>query len=354
MLLKPARGALPGVRPSSGAATPFSLSNFGLRCFSLGFGIYGFILSSTSAGPTPGADLFTNGPVPRLRIEIAPNRLAELRRSSREYVPAMLREGPATYENVGIHLKGSTGSFRGVDDKPALTLSFGKFVPGQRFHGLEKIHLNNSVEDPSYLNEALGSELFRAAGVPAPRVSHSIVELNGRSLGLYVLKEGFTEDFLGIHFRQTTGNLYEPGPGHDADQLLKKNFGNGARDQSDLKALAAAAKDPDLAQRWQRLKQNLDMERFISFMAMEVITGHRDGYCLARNNFRIYHDVDTDKILFFPHGMDQLFGKSPSTVQPRMNGLVARAVMETSQGRQQYRQRVGFLLTNAFDVGVLA
>src|SRR5438105_148182 len=272
MLLKPARGALPGVRPSSGAATPFSLSNFGLRCFSLGFGIYGFILSSTSAGPTPGADLFTNGPVPRLRIEIAPNRLAELRRSSREYVPAMLREGPATYENVGIHLKGSTGSFRGVDDKPALTLSFGKFVPGQRFHGLEKIHLNNSVEDPSYLNEALGSELFRAAGVPAPRVSHALVELNGRFLGLYVLKEGFTRDFLGLHFQRTHGNLYQPVAGHDVDESLARISGNGPEDLADLKALAAAAQEPDLERRWERLGQTLDLSRFISFMAMEVMT----------------------------------------------------------------------------------
>ena len=37
--------------------------------------------------------------------------------------------------------------------------------------------------------------------------------LNGRALGLYVLKEGFTEDFLACHFKQVSGDLFEPGEG---------------------------------------------------------------------------------------------------------------------------------------------
>ncbi len=304
--------------------------------------------------PVPGADLFTNGAVLRLRIEIPKKEAAELRRSNRKDVPASVSEGDLIYEQVGVHLKGSTGSFRPLDDKPALTLDFGKFKPGQRFHGLRKIHLNNSVEDPSYLNELLGGELFRAAGVPAPRVNHALVELNGRKLGLYVVKEGFTEDFLGLYFRKTNGNLYEAGVGHDAGEPMKRVSGEGLDDQADLKALATAARQPDLDQRWARLDQILDMDRFITFMALEVMICHRDGYCLARNNFRIYHDLDTDKILFFPHGMDQLFGKSDAPLFPQMNGVVARAVMETPTGRQSYRRKVEFLLTNVFDVAVLA
>src|SRR5258708_31517874 len=59
-------------------------------------------------------------------------------------------------------------------------------------------------------------------------------------------------------------------------------------------------------------------------------------------------------MLFFPHGMDQLFSKSDAPLFPQMNGLVARAVMETPLGRQSYRRRVEFLLTNVFDVAVLA
>ncbi|MCX6905795.1 MAG: CotH kinase family protein [Verrucomicrobia bacterium] len=162
----------------------------------------------------PGACLFTNGGVLSLRIEISPADVASLRRDSRKSVRAALREGKTVQADIGLHLKGSTGSFRSIDDKPGLTLSFDKFVAGQTFHGLRKIHLNNSLEDPSFLNEKIGGELFRAAGVPAPRVGWATVALNGRRLGMYVLKEGFTEDFLGLHFKNPTGNLYE-GSGHD-------------------------------------------------------------------------------------------------------------------------------------------
>jgi len=67
---------------------------------------------------------------------------------------------------VAVHLKGAAGSFRQVDDNPALTLSFGKLSSGQRFHGLRKIHLNNSVQDPSFSTEDICGGMFHAAGVP--------------------------------------------------------------------------------------------------------------------------------------------------------------------------------------------
>ena len=141
-----------------------------------------------------------------------------------------MRCGALELPKVGLHIKGRVGSFRPIDDKPALTLSFDKFTPGQRFYGLRKVYLNNSVEDPTYLNEALGSELFRAAGVPAPRVGLAKVELNGRPLGLYVLKEGFAEEFLALYFRDPKGNLYDNDTGHDVDErLAKHNAGKGAR-----------------------------------------------------------------------------------------------------------------------------
>ena len=297
--------------------------------------------------------MFDGTSPPRLRIDIASDQARQLRRDSRQYVPAIVRDGEEVFQRVGIHLKGSTGSFRSIDDKPALTLDFSKFIPGQIFHGFRKIHLNNSVEDPSYFNEFIGAELFRAAGVPTPRVTHARVELNGRDLGLYVLKEGFDETFLKQHFRQTNGNLYDTGTGHDVNEALQRDRGDGPGDRSDLKALTLAAQEPDLPKRWQALEKALNVERFISFMVMEVMLGHRDGYCLAKNNFRIYHDPESHKMVFLPHGMDQLFGKPDAPLQPTMHGLVARALMETPEGRKRYRERFAFLLTNVLDVAAV-
>jgi spore coat protein CotH len=258
------------------------------------------------------------------------------------------------FTNVGLHLKGSAGSFRQIDDpKPAFTLSFNQFNLGPRFHGLRKIHLNNSVQDGSYLNEILAGELFRGAGVPATRAAHALVEFNGKKLGLYVLKEGFTKDFLARYFKKTNGNLYDMDPGREITEKLKKDMGDGPNDWSDLKALTDAARESDVAARWARLDKVLDLDRFVSFMVMEIMTCHWDGYCIGRNNFRIYGDRDSNKMVLFPHGTDQMFQNAISPIRPGMQGLLALNVMRTPQGRHQYRERFGTLFTNLFQTSLL-
>jgi spore coat protein H len=298
-------------------------------------------------------NLFLDDAACRIRLEVASGDLRVLRDNPRQYVHATLREGTNILRGVAVRLKGAS-SFRNVDDKPSLTVDCARFSAGLRFHGLSKIHLNNSVEDPGYLNEKLGSELFHAAGLPAPRVSHALVELNGRRLGLYVLKEGFAGEFLARHFQRADGNLYEPqaGVAPDVNGPMPRNSGDGARDSPDLRRLAAASAE-DLALRWKTLGEILDLDRFLTFMAMEVLSGHRDGYCLARNNYRLYHEPASRRFIFLPDGMDQLFGRADFPVEPHVSGVVAKAVLETQEGREAYRQRVAVVFTNCFQAEAL-
>jgi hypothetical protein len=284
-----------------------------------------------------GAELFSENAPSAIQIEISSQDLEKLRKESREFVRAQVKEAGTVYLDVAVHLKGSVGSFRPIDDKPAFTLDFARFHTDQRFHGLRRIHLNNSVEDPSYSNEWVGSVLFRRAGLPAPRVGRALVTLNQRRLGLYVLKEGFTEDFLSCYFKTIGGGLYEPGEGHDVNQHLKRSsILEADQSRKALQTLTDAALEPDLNRRWERLAPVLDLDRFIRFMALEVMLGHRDGYCLARNNFRVYQDLDTQKWIFFPQGMDQLFGTAELPWMPSMAGLVAQAVIQIPEGRSRY------------------
>src|SRR2546426_4142442 len=99
------------------------------------------------------APLFTTNLVPSLRIDISEEGMKALRayhqvwgqpRPERVDVTATVSEGNQTYTNVALHLKGSF-TFQPIDGKPSLTLNFAKFAPGQLFHGLDKLHLNNSV-----------------------------------------------------------------------------------------------------------------------------------------------------------------------------------------------------------------
>jgi len=300
------------------------------------------------SGKDPSDRLFSPGIMPRIAITIDAAGWRSLEGNPRDYVEATVEADGETFERVGIHLKGAAGSFRHISSNPALTLKFNEFVPGQKFHGLRKLHLNNSVQDETYLNEIIASELFLAAGVPTTRATHARVTLNGRDLGLYVLKEAFDRRFLRRHFRDDSGNLYDGGFCQDIHEGLENDTHRDSRDRSDLRALRQAAETSDLEDRWRRLAEVLDVERFLSFMALEVLLWDWDGYPMKPNNYRIYHDPESDRLVFFPHGMDQLFERPDGPILPHMGGLVARALVETPAGRARYLERLREILDTLF------
>src|SRR5262249_33055826 len=99
--------------------------------------------------PVPALDLFADGQIPRVGLELSDDVMDQLRRNPRKYVTGAVVEavakGERRYTNVSIRLKGGPGSFRPLDDQPAFTINFDRQAPGQTFHGLKKLHLNNSV-----------------------------------------------------------------------------------------------------------------------------------------------------------------------------------------------------------------
>ena len=291
-------------------------------------------------------DLFDLWMIPLIRIHLDQDSWRRLDRDPRAFVRVEVQVDDVIYSDVGLHLKGRRGSFRPLDAKPGFTLKFNEFKKGQRFHGLEKVHLNNSVQDPSFMTEIICSRLFREAGVPAARATNARVQLNGRNLGFYVLVEGLTASFLERSFANTQGNLYDFPYTHDITSSAVKEAKD--RDPADLRALAAAAKEPDLEKRWQQLGQVLDRERFITYLALEVAIWDWDCYAMCRNNYRLYHDPTADKIVFMPHGLDQIFHNPEGSILPVMKGLVARSVLETPQGRRRYFERMAMLAEQRF------
>lgn len=290
-----------------------------------------------------GDDLFAQPNVIRLKIDLSAAALDALKKDPKAYVKALMREGSHTYNDVGVRLKGSA-AFAGLDKKPSLAIKFNEFVSGQKFHGETKVFLDNSSRDPSYLCESLAGQIFRDAGVPAARATFARVELNGQDAGLYVVAEAVNKDFLSSHFKKAKGNLYE-GSNQDVSERLDKDSGDAATEQDDLKKLAKAAQEPDPAKRWTKLNPVLDLDRFVSFAAVEVLLWHRDGYSMDKNSYRIYNDPASGQMVFLPHGVDVAFHKHDGALWPEWKGLVAGAVLETSEGRQRYRERMTQLLS---------
>ncbi|MBN9122420.1 MAG: CotH kinase family protein [Planctomycetes bacterium] len=295
--------------------------------------------------------LFRKPQVLNLTIEVGKKEVEALGREPRKYVRCLLKEGGAEYADVGIHLKGAAGSWRDFNDKPGLTLNSDKYVDGQRFHGMDKFHLANSVQDPSYLAELICGELMRDAGVPAARVGHALVTLNGRKRGLYYVKEGYDKQFLRMHFGSSNGNFYDGGFLRDIDQDLQLISGTGdVANRADLKALLAAARERDEKVRFEKLEKLLDLDRFISYVVVEMLTSDWDGYPSKCNNYRIYHDPKTNKITFIPSGMDQMFGDTNWPILPDWGGTVAKELMRTKEGKKRYLARLREIMEKVYSV----
>ncbi|HMJ90676.1 MAG TPA: CotH kinase family protein [Candidatus Acidoferrum sp.] len=292
----------------------------------------------------------TNAPIRTFRIEISSNELAALKRDARAYARGAISEGSNVLRDVGVHLKGN-GSFQGLDQKPSFAVKFDRFVDDRELFGLNKIMLNNSVQDGTFLAEMMATWMFRDANVPSPRVTHSRVTFNGRDLGMYVCIEAENKNFLKRWFKNGTGSLYENYL-KDVDAEMDQDNGDDLS-QADVKNLAGVTKLPDPAERWTKLQTVLDVDRYVSHLVCEIFTSHTDGYAMNRNNYRIYYNPDDGRFTFIGHGMDWGFANTGVSKNPPMNSLVTKAALTTPQGSALFKERRGTLFTNVFRLDVM-
>ena len=257
--------------------------------------------------------------------------------------------------DVAVRKKGFLGSLD--PNRPSLKLKFDEYAAGRRFAGLKTFTLNNSRQDPSFLHQCLAYRTFAAAGVPASRCNFAHVRVNGADLGLYVHVESGSQDFLARHFVDPDGNLYEGTlsdfrDGWTATFELKTN--ERANDRRDLAPVVAALQAPD-GELLARLEPVVDVDRFLTFWAVESLIGHWDGYAGDTNNFYAYHNPSTGKFEFMPWGTDATFANRPG---PGGQGgptsvlavsLLARRLYLHPPTRDRYLARLRELLARHWD-----
>ena len=310
----------------------------------------GVLHSAEGARKPPGDKFFNEPQIRTFHFEIPEAASNQLRLSPRSYVVGTVREGRHVLTNVAIRLRGN-GSFRSLEDKPSFAMKFDGFATNQTYRGLSKLMFNGSPQDSTYFAEFIARQLFRDAGLPGARVTHAQLRLNGRDRGIYVVVEAINRDFLKQHFTSAEGNLYEANF-TDIDLPLEQD-GGAQTDQADVRKLHRVCLITNAAERWRELPKVLDVDKFVSFAAMEMLTAHWDGYVLHTNNYRLYHDPKTDQFAFIPHGMDWAFLRPNLSLQVPLHGAVSRAVFSTLEGQRLYRERIGTLFTNVFRVPVI-
>lgn len=258
-----------------------------------------------------------------------------------------------TVASVGVRKKGFLGSLD--SERPSLKVKFNEYDEAQRFHGWKRMTLNNNKQDPSNMNQCLGYELFRAAGVPAPRCNFARVTVNGEYKGIYTHLEPVKKPFLRLYFDDDEGNLYEgtlsdfrDGWTATFDRKTNESVPPGNEDRSDIDALVEALDIASDAQMFAAVDGLVDLEPFYRFWAVEAMVSHWDGYAGNNNNFFIYGDPLTGKFTFMPWGADQLFGEASNDPGFTRNKLMRRLFLYTP-ARTDYLAQYEDILDNVFD-----
>lgn len=308
-------------------------------------------LSEKRPGRDEAEGLFDSDTVHQYQLSLTKEAIQALRDDPKSYVHGTFRHEGKTYSDVGVKLKGGWGSFRIIqgESKPAFTIKFDAFTKGQRFYGLKRIILNNAVQDPSYLHEAVGYSFFRESGVVAPRVCHAKLQVNGEDYGLYVQVEAATKDYLKRWFDDPEGDLFE-GPGGIIDwEDLDLDSNQESEDRTRIRKLYETMMDADPIDPWTSLKDWINLEAFARFMANEQFINNWDGYPEA-NNYRLYDDPTTGKFYFIPHGADQSMEDSRHDMfGTNLEEIAGRALIMTHTGRQAYREAIQGFLDHAWD-----
>lgn len=130
-----------------------------------------------------------------------------------QYVACDVTIDGVTYKNVGIRAKGNT-SLSNVSalgsSRYSFKIEFDCYADGQSCDGLDKLSLNNIIQDNTYMKDFLCYTMMNEFGVDAPLCSYSYLTVNGEDWGLYLAVEGVEESFLERNYGSGYGELYKP------------------------------------------------------------------------------------------------------------------------------------------------
>ena len=147
-----------------------------------------------------------------------------------EYVLCDLVIDNESYQNVAIRAKGNTSLTQVAsygNDRYSFKVEFDHYDSTINYHGLDKLSLNNIIQDNTYMKDYLTYQMMGYFGAAAPLCSYVYLTVNGEDWGLYLAVEGVEESFLERNYGSDYGELYKP-------DSMSMGGGRGNGDQFDL------------------------------------------------------------------------------------------------------------------------
>lgn len=233
-----------------------------------------------------------------------------------------------TFAQVGIRYKGNGtigDSARTI--KKSFKIDLDRAGGDDRFAGARAINLHCEVTDPSKCRETLGYDVYRAAGVPAPRTALAEVRLtvpgkyDREVLGVYTIVEEVDKPFLRDRFGTDKGLLMKPEGARDFEDRgedwdrYKKAFApkrdatkeEGAR----LVAFAKLVHKADDATFNKQIDSYLDVDNYLRFLAATAFVANTDSFFVLGHNYNLYLHPKTNKLHFVPWDLDRSFANFP-------------------------------------------
>ena len=221
------------------------------------------------------------------------------------------------YSDLGVRLRGNTS--RGKNKK-SFKLHFEKFTDDQYFFGLKKLNLKAETNDPSAIREHLAMNLYRENNIPVARVNHIKFYINSNYMGLYSSVEQIDSRFLTSRFNNKSGNLYKCtyGSSNGADLAnvsevynddiyeLKTNEDKNNRAQLEaFITFLTTSSDTDFEN---KISEYINIDSYIKQLAIEILSGHWDGYSYNKNNFYLYYNPNKSWFEYIPYDTDNTLG----------------------------------------------
>ncbi len=301
------------------------------EAFWLGHGLEAVALVDTGApleqigasvAPDTTDQVFTLERVIDLDITLSSDALAALASAPYTFVEASIVLDGEPMDGVGIRVGGKLGSYRALSGKTGFKVDLNFVDPSQRWHGLKRLNVKNMVQDYSFVHDRTAFQVYRAVGVPAPRVGYLWVSVNGEDYGLYSNVEATDELFLERNYGDPSGNLYDGDYWLAADWSTYTfiDFDAASQDlfhldegedigHADVHAVteAIAAYGRGEGSWADTVGSRVDLAHHTAMMAAEFWTGQYDGYSNNKNNYRVYFDPESGLAQILPWDHDWAF-----------------------------------------------
>ena len=224
-----------------------------------------------------------------------------------KYVEATITIDGEVFENVGLRVKGNN-SLRLVEryglTRYSMKIEFDHYNKDLNYYGLDKMSLDCSFQDNSYLKNYMTYQMMSFMEVPSSLCSYTWVTINDKDWGLFLAIEEVEEAFVKRNFGKNYGKLYKPSyrslDDENADIALKyigddvenyNNIFNNARFDitlEDKKRLIEAIKILDSGK---NLETAVNIDEVLAYFVVQVFVVNMDSY-LGRtgHNYFLYEE----------------------------------------------------------------